>query len=103
MSPAATPDGPTDISQIFFLPYRLYVIDTSFLHVFGPNFTTLMSTPVTYVAEESNLRRQELLDDAFTPRPVPFSMICSSQTGPRSLDADCGIGRTTQHLREQLP
>ncbi len=62
-----------------------------------------MSTPETYAADESNLRRQELLDDVFTSSTRALLNDLPVSDGAEVLDVGCGIGRTTQHLREQLP
>jgi SAM-dependent methyltransferase len=62
-----------------------------------------MSTPATYAADESNLRRQERLDDAFAPSTHAFLDDLSVPDGAEVLDVGCGIGRTTQHLRDRLP
>jgi SAM-dependent methyltransferase len=61
-----------------------------------------MSPPETYAADESNRRRQELLDDAFAPTTRAFLDDRSVPDGATVLDAGCGLGRTTRHLRDCL-
>jgi SAM-dependent methyltransferase len=61
-----------------------------------------MSTPQTYAVDESNLRRQECLDDAFAPSTHAFLQGLSAPDGAAILDVGCGIGRTTRHLHEHI-
>jgi len=57
----------------------------------------------SYAIDESNLRRQELVAEAFASATRELLDPLSFPEGADVLDVGCGIGWTTRHLRDELP
>lgn len=58
---------------------------------------------MTYAVDESNLERQELLADAFEDLSRKLLGRLTVPSDGDTLDAGCGIGRTSQLLADRLP